>query len=589
QAAEMQEQAAEMEEQAAELEMANERLSDVEARLRGVINSALDAIVTTDATSVITGWNARAEALFGWSEGDAVGKSLAETIIPEPYRERHERGVKHYLATGEGPILNRRIEITALHRNGHEFPVELTVAPVQSPGQVGFTAFIRDMTGELEARRRRDAEHAVTRALAQADDLEEAAPLILEALGEHVGWSVGFFWVVDERAGLLRQVGSWQKPGFEAPQLVAVTGVTVFRRNEGLPGLTWSTGTAQWMADVSNDARFLRRDAADASGVYAAFAFPVRAGGDTLGVIEFLHDHVLSPDTDLLGAVELIGGDIGQFIRRVTAEAERDQALDEMQRINLQLAERTSEAESANRAKSEFLANMSHEFRTPMNAIIGYADLLDAGVKGELTTAQKELLHRIRSSSGHLLGLLGDVLDLSTIDAGQLTIHQEVADALPVIRAALELIEPQAADGKLTIVNRCEDDSPHMFTGDVDRLRQILANLLANAVKFTDAAGTITVGCVQVQDAKPGSSLTGAGPWLRIDVKDTGIGMAADVLDSVFEPFIQAETGHTRTKGGTGLGLTISRRLARLMNGDVTVKSKPGEGSVFSVWLPVQR
>ncbi|MEO5510702.1 MAG: GAF domain-containing protein, partial [Longimicrobiales bacterium] len=110
QTAEMQEQAAELEEQAAELEMANERLGDVEARLRGVINSALDAIVTTDANSVITGWNARAEAIFGWSEGDAVGKSLTETIVPEPYRERHNRGVKHYLATGEGPILNRRIE-----------------------------------------------------------------------------------------------------------------------------------------------------------------------------------------------------------------------------------------------------------------------------------------------------------------------------------------------------------------------------------------------------------------------------------------------------------------------------------------------
>ena len=312
----------------------------------------------------------------------------------------------------------------------------------------------------------------------------------------------------------------------------------------------------------------------------------MRAGDEVLGVIEFLHGDVLPPDAEMLRAAELMGGDIGQFMRRLLAEEARDRALADTERINAQLEQRTAEAESANRAKSEFLANMSHEFRTPMNAIIGYAGLLEAEIVGPLTDEQRNHLKRIRASSDHLLGLVEDVLDLAKIEAGRIAVEHESVRADVPVMAALDLIQPQAEERTLLVESDCGPDSGLFFIGDVDRVRQIVANLLSNAVKFTEPGGRIRVTCNATSSPDPEASLAGRGPWLCIMVEDTGIGMEQDQITAIFEPFVQGETGRTRTKGGTGLGLTISRHLARLMNGDLTVRSAPREGSCFKLWLP---
>ncbi len=568
QAVEMEEQATELETQANELEDLNAGLQGSESRIRGIIDSALDAIVTTDASSMITGWNRHAEVIFGWSESEAIGRSLAETIIPFIYRARHQQGIDHYLATGEGPILGRRIEITALRRDGHEFPVELTVTPARVGGTVVFNAFLRDLSQYRAAEARREAEHAVTRSLAHAENMEEAAPLILAAMGERFRWQAGIIWSVDHASRELRHVATWHAPD-------AATNPPLRTISE-LAGLALGTGEGQWATHLGGDAPVQT----------AAFAVPLRAGGAVLGVLAFLHDGALEPDPDLLATADAIGREIGQFVGRIDAEAERDRAHEEMRGINIMLAARTAEAEDANRAKSEFLANMSHEFRTPMNAIIGYSDLLDAGVKGDLTQAQKELLERIRSSSSHLLGLVEDVLDLATIEAGKLTVERDAVASDTVIDAALQLIEPQAVARKLTLVNSCDPDGSHVFRGDPDRTRQVIANLLANAVKFTDPGGTITVHCEEAAVPPDGGFMGSPGPWIRISITDTGVGMEPEMLDAVFEPFVQAETGHAHRRGGTGLGLTISRRLARMMGGEVSAVSALGEGSCFSLWLP---
>ncbi|CAN5881098.1 hypothetical protein BH23GEM9_BH23GEM9_26150 [soil metagenome] len=585
-AGELEAQATELEEHAAELEAVNEELADTEARLRSIIDSALDAIVTTDEHSVITGWNRYAELLFGWSAEEAMGQTLSETIIPERHRAAHRRGVERYLATGVGPIMNQRIEIEALRRDGRELPVELTVAVARSGSSVIFNAFIRDLTIQRESERRLAAEHAVTRVLAESHTLDEAAPRILKAIGERLDWKVGVFWAVEPAAETLRMVGLWHSSEVQVADFAAATKQAGFRRNGGLPGRVWDSGRPHWIRDVTLDSGFSRSAAAAAAGLHGAFAFPVSVAGDILGVIEFFHHDVLEPDDGLLTAVEAIGGDIGQSVRRVRAEEERDRALTAMEQVNVQLSERTAEAEAANRAKSEFLANMSHEFRTPMNAIIGYSDLLEAGISGPLTQPQMEQLRRIRSSSVHLLGLVEDVLDLAKIEAGGISVDHERAQVGEAVAAAVELLEPQVAAQRLTLENHCGfDGGVSWFLGDVDRVRQIVANLLSNAVKFTDPGGTITVRCQAAEKPAPAASVEGDGPWLQIQVEDTGIGIAADLLEEVFQPFVQAETGRTRTKGGTGLGLTISRRLARLMGGDLTVVSTEGVGSCFSLWL----
>jgi signal transduction histidine kinase len=242
-----------------------------------------------------------------------------------------------------------------------------------------------------------------------------------------------------------------------------------------------------------------------------------------------------------------------------------------------------AEAEAASHAKSEFLATMSHELRTPLNAVIGYAELLDLGIAGSLTPVQHKQVTRIRDSARHLLGLVNEVLDLSKVEAGKLSVQVRAARIAEAVDAAMSLVQPAADTRDITLVAR-NLETTTMYEGDQDRVRQIALNLLNNAVKFTPPGGTVTVECgVGRHDAAAKISHEGACAFIR--VSDTGVGIPRDRIASIFDPFVQVEGGHTRSSDGSGLGLTISRRLARLMGGDLTVQSTPGQGSIFTLWL----
>jgi signal transduction histidine kinase len=246
-----------------------------------------------------------------------------------------------------------------------------------------------------------------------------------------------------------------------------------------------------------------------------------------------------------------------------------------MDNARLYEAERTAraEAEVANRAKSEFLANMSHELRTPLNAIGGYAELLSSEIRGPVTELQRADLDRITHNQHHLLSLINDILNYAKLEAGH--VHFDLRDvsmneALGQLEA---LIAPQLELKQLTYEYRCCDPR---FTAHVDpeRLQQILLNLLSNAIKFTPAGGRIDVAC----------SATRAE--MHVTVKDTGIGIPADKLEHIFEPFVQLERGQTRTSVGTGLGLAISRDLARAMGGDLRATSVLDQGATFTLCVP---
>jgi PAS domain S-box-containing protein len=255
-------------------------------------------------------------------------------------------------------------------------------------------------------------------------------------------------------------------------------------------------------------------------------------------------------------------------------EAEQARAIADKSRL---------EAEDANRAKSDFLATMSHEMRTPINAIMGYADLLEMGTGGPVTDNQKAKLARITASSRHLLTLVEEVLDLAKIEAGRLDVEAGPARVKDAVSAALAMVGPLAAQRGIEIRNHAAEDPNASYVGDEDRVRQILVNLFSNSTKFTEAGGRITITCDTMPDTDREASGT---PWTRIHVTDTGIGIAPEQLERIFGAFEQVEAGRTRTRGGTGLGLTISLRLARLMGGDLTLESEPGEGSTFTLWLP---
>jgi signal transduction histidine kinase len=229
-------------------------------------------------------------------------------------------------------------------------------------------------------------------------------------------------------------------------------------------------------------------------------------------------------------------------------------------------------ADAANRSKAEFLAVMSHELRTPLNSIGGYVELLEMEMRGPLTEAQKSDLARIKRSQQHLLGIINDILNFTRLEATE--VRFELIDVpLRAILADLDAVVSSLARAK-SLEYRCEMPTTNVFTRtDPDKLRQIMINLVSNAVKFTEPGGRISVSCAVRERT------------VSISVEDNGPGIPPDKLDAVFEPFVQLDRSLTRTAQGSGLGLAISRELARAMHGDVTVESSMGDGATFTLTL----
>ena len=239
-------------------------------------------------------------------------------------------------------------------------------------------------------------------------------------------------------------------------------------------------------------------------------------------------------------------------------------------------ARRVAVSETANVAKSEFLTAMSHELRTPLNAIGGYTELLTLGLGGPTTPEQLDYLERIRRSQQHLIGIISDLLNFSRIEAGTLTYDIKHLSLKEVIEGVVPLIEPQAAAKEIALKM---DTTTHdcLVLGDRAKVDQILLNLLSNAIQFTNSNGTVTVECKE------------SGNTASIAVVDTGVGIPTDKLDAIFEPFVQLGRSLSSAHEGTGLGLAISRELARAMKGNLTVTSKVGSGSTFTLTLPREK
>jgi PAS domain S-box-containing protein len=275
-----------------------------------------------------------------------------------------------------------------------------------------------------------------------------------------------------------------------------------------------------------------------------------------------------------------IGTDI---TARRQAELEVNRLHEDLQRhaeeLERRVAERTAElavardrAEAADRLKSAFLATMSHELRTPLNSIIGFTGIVLRGMAGPLTAEQTKQLDMVRGSARHLLSLINDVLDISKIEAGELTVARELVDLSASVTKAAGIVKPMAERKGLGLHVHIPPDLGQAL-GDERRVQQILLNLLTNAVKFTES-GEIEITVEATSDA------------VRIRVADTGIGIKPEDLAIVFQPFRQIDSGTTRNHEGTGLGLAICRRLADLMGGEVRAASELGKGSVFTFILP---
>jgi signal transduction histidine kinase/DNA-binding response OmpR family regulator/CHASE3 domain sensor protein len=327
-----------------------------------------------------------------------------------------------------------------------------------------------------------------------------------------------------------------------------------------------ATGEPVTVEDVRNDprtARFL-----GSTGDPRSLALlPIREQGRVKGILAMSSLRPRPLSTEDLQSLQLISGILSAGYTNAAA-------FEANERLMAQLRTSRDAAEDANRAKSAFLATMSHELRTPLNSVIGFANLLLRNRAQNLGEQDLQFLSRIRDNGTHLLNLINDVLDVSKIEAGRMEVHPVPTDLVPLVRETAAQLGGQAATREVEL----HTESPEGLVPvevDPSRLRQVLINLIGNALKFTER-GSVTVRVVAEIGGRP----------LRIDVIDTGVGIAEDRLDAIFEAFTQADATTERRFGGTGLGLTISRQILRLMGADLSVTSTLGKGSTFSVVFP---
>ena len=303
-------------------------------------------------------------------------------------------------------------------------------------------------------------------------------------------------------------------------------------------------------------------------GFCSYMVLPLKARGRLLGAVTFINvepEQRYTPK-DLLFAEDLAG--------RTAMAMDNARLYREAHRAKEEAVAAVARAAIADRAKTDFLATMSHELRTPLNAIAGYAELLELGMRGPITEQQREAVLRIRRSQQHLLGIVNDILTFAKTDSGRIPINLQDTPVAPALAGVQFLVEPMFTSAEIRF-SLATCDSGLSVVADRDRLQQILLNLLSNAAKFSAPGGPVVVRC-EVREH-----------LVAILVEDKGRGISEDKLEAIFEPFVQLSTGLTRTADGSGLGLSISRELARMMGGDVSVESREGEGSVFTLTLPM--
>ena len=509
---------------ALERKQAESALRDSEERVRQIVDTALDAVIVIDAAGKIIAWNSQANITFGWSRDQVLGKRLSEIIIPHHLRQAHEQGMKRYTTTGVAHVLNTRIEIVALHQLGHEFAVELAITPVQIGGKQAYSAFIRDIT------QRKEAEEALQRSEAEARKLSHVAsrtdnPVVISNANGNIEWVNTAF---ERVTGYALAEIQGQKPGgvLQGPETDPATIAYMRDQMHNQEGFHCEVlnyhknGTPYWVEIEVQ---------------------PVYDKSDTL--INFI---AVQKDITLRRQIE----------------------------ENLHQAKET--AEQATQAKAAFLAGMSHEIRTPLNGIIGLTSLL---LNTQLSDKQRDFVETTHKSGKLLLSVVNDVLDFSALETDHVELESHPVDLPRIITETIDLLRNEANKKNLTIQYTLGSNTPRTIESDGTRLRQVLINLINNAIKFTVAGGIfITV------DSKP---TTGKKQQLHFQIKDTGIGIPVSRMDRLFKPFSQVDSSINRKYGGSGLGLAICHQIISYMGGEIWVDSIPGEGSTFHFTISV--
>jgi PAS domain S-box-containing protein len=534
------------------------RLSQQRERLTLVVDSLPDPVVITNAANDVVVQNHRAERLLQARDDDSVGRRRAvelNNLLLTAFLSK---------AAMSGGVQHGSRELNLVDPDeGNDLLFEVLAHPLgeRSGAEDSVLSVLRDVTDlrraanelERQVQRVRQAEISVR---GERDRLN----LVLENVADPI-------LVTDERSNIILM-------NDQAEQLFQVSESEPRSRRElaSVRGNdTKFTSFISEFAMLDDDAR---RERMTLTYPRSGTTLPVEVvsgkvkneRGEPIAVVSVLHDLTKQVENErLYDALKKLNSELERRIRDATADLAEQ---------NARLQWQSQEVERANKLKSEFLASMSHELRTPINALIGYSALLLDGVLGDVNQRQQDALLRGRSAAEHLLALINDILDLAKIEAGKMPLRLEEVSLRDVTLEVTQQVEPMVRKKQLEFTIDIAPDCPPIYS-DRTKVKQILLNLLSNAVKFTNR-GRVSVEAHRAVDG------------VRVDVVDTGIGIRASDLHAIWEDFRQVDQSRTREFGGTGLGLSITRKLLDRLGGSVDVRSTYGEGSTFSVYLPLQ-
>jgi PAS domain S-box-containing protein len=487
-------------------------------RTRAILETALDAVISMDHHGVITEFNPAAERSFGYRKEEAVGRQLADLIIPPDLRQQHRAGLSKHLMTGEGPFLNRRVETRGYHADGHEFPIEVAIIRVSDDGPPSFTGFLRDLTAKRAAEAVAQSSEERFRNLAASN----TALTLYEQDRD-----LRYRWVFP------------QHPEFPDHNIGKTD-------DELLP-----PGEGAQLTSLKR--RVLETGVGSREEITITLPTGIRS-----------YDLMVEPRRDNAGAIVGVSGvavDITE--RKRTEHLLRDSAA------------RLSEAD---RRKDEFLAILAHELRNPLAPIRTGLELVR--LAGDTPSAIAQIRPMMERQVGHMVRLIDDLLDVSRISSGKISLQRRPTPVGDLVSGAIEANRDAIGAAGIQLTVRLPEE-PLLLLADSTRFVQVLSNLLNNAAKFTDAGGRIVISG-QVVPANSGAD------ELVLSVTDTGIGISSDMLPRVFDLFTQADQTRHRAQPGLGIGLALARWIVEMHEGRIDARSAgQGQGSEFTIRMPL--